>query len=371
MTLVTPDGAYGGPVRVAVNQTRALTEAGHEVTLAAAASGFKGKLPEVFDDVPIKLFRAVRAVPGAGFSGLCAPSLHSWLMRVSSRFDVLHIHMGRDFITLPSTAIARSKKVPFVLQTHGMVMPSGRKVAPLLDALLTRPALQNALKTFYLTDVERQGLGEVSGKAIALQELTNGVPLPPPSPAADPVPEVLFLARLHSRKRPLMFVEMAAELHEKFPTVKFSIVGPDEGEGDAVRAAIRRLGLSAVLQWEGSLEPSRVTDRLSRCAVYVLPSVDEPFPMTVLEAMALGKPVVVTDTCGLAKHVYEFGAGEVVTASLESLVQAVENLLSSPQKRVIAASNAAHLAHGRFSMAPIVAQLSSAYGEVISGRSGK
>ena len=41
-TLFTPDGEYGGPVRVAMNQALALAAAGHEVTLAGAARGVGG-----------------------------------------------------------------------------------------------------------------------------------------------------------------------------------------------------------------------------------------------------------------------------------------------------------------------------------------
>lgn len=368
VTLVTPDGAYGGPVRVAVNQTRALLEAGHEVTLAAAANGFEGSLPQVFDDVPVKLFRALQAVPGAGFAGICAPSLHPWLIRESARADVVHIHMGRDLITLPCPAISSSRGVPYVLQTHGMVMPSKHMVSPLIDGLWTRPALQKAARIFYLTDAERQGLREVGGNNVSLERLVNGVPLPAQSVVAEQHLEVLFLARLHSRKRPLFFVEMAARLHERFPKVRFSMVGPDEGEGDAVQGAIIRLGLSDVVRWEGALEPNEVTRRVSQSTIYVLPSVDEPFPMTVLEAMALGKPVVVTDTCGLAEYVSESAAGAVVGPSIESLIDAVANLLSDSELRTAAGWNAKLLAQDKFSMKPVAAQLSSVYEEVSSSR---
>lgn len=364
VTLVTPEGAYGGPVRVAVNQTRALLDAGHDVTLAAAASGFDGSLPTAFDGVPVKLFHALRAVPGAGFAGIYAPSLHPWLLCESARADVMHVHMGRDLITLPCAAIARTRGVPYVLQTHGMIMPSKHRMSPLMDGLWTRPALQKAARVFYLTDEERDGLREVGGNNVPLQRLVNGVPLPDQPVIAGQDLEVLFLARLHSRKRPLFFVDMAARLHARFPDVRFSMVGPDEGEGDAVQSAIVRLGLSDVMTWQGALEPSQVTQRVSQCTVYVLPSVDEPFPMTVLEAMALGKPVVVTDTCGLADYVSESGAGAVVGPSIESLTEAVASLLSNSEFRANAGRNAKHLAQNEFSMTPVASLLSSVYEEV-------
>ena len=64
---------------------------------------------------------------------------------------------------------------------------------------------------------------------------------------------------------------------------------------------------------------------------YVLPSVDEPFPMTVLEAMAAGKPVIVTDSNGLAGAVRDYGAGIVVPGdSAQALVEAMQRLVSEP-----------------------------------------
>lgn len=366
VTLVSPDGAYGGPVRVALNQTRSLIELGHDVTLAAAASGFQKDLPEQFDGVPVKLFRGRKVLPGAGFGGIFAPSLLSWLARELAHADVLHVHMGRDLITLPCPSLSRLLGVPYVLQTHGMIMPSQHPFSPALDVMLTRRALEKAARVYYLTDNERRGLREVGGGAVALQRLVNGVPLTPVAATGQQRTEVLFLARLHWRKRPLVFVKMAARIHSMFPNVKFSIVGPDEGEAAAVVAAVERMGLADVVTLEGALEPSEVTRRIGQAMIYVLPSVNEPFPMTVLEAMSLGKPVVITDTCGLAEFVSEAAAGVVVDSSLESLVEGVARLLADDEHRTNAGMSGRKLAQDTFSMRPVATQLVSSYEEAIA-----
>lgn len=54
---------------------------------------------------------------------------------------------------------------------------------------------------------------------------------------------------------------------------------------------------------DAPIEPTEVVDRLARCSFLVLPSVDEPFPMIVLEALAVGRAVVITESCGLADFV--------------------------------------------------------------------
>jgi glycosyltransferase involved in cell wall biosynthesis len=365
VTLITPDGAYGGPVRVAVNQTRALLAEGHDVILAAGARGFGKQLPRTFDNVPVLLFDAATILPRLGFAGLHSRGLHRWLHREAPTADVVHIHMGRDLITLPSASIAQHHGVPYVLQTHGMIVSSTNMLAGPVDALWTKSALRNASRVFHLTPEEEAGLREVGGPQVRLEDLGNGVPLPQCRDTEERGIEVLFLARLHLRKRPLFFVELAKKLHSRFPHVRFSLVGPDEGQGKDVLAAIADAGMAKTIAWEGPIAPDAVTERLSKCSIYVLPSINEPFPMSVLEAMAMGKPVVVSDSCGIAEVISEAQAGFAVDETVESLTDAVAKLLASSSLRREAGEKAHLLAQQRFGMAPVVKQLTQTYEDVI------
>lgn len=366
-TLVTPDGAYGGPIRVAINQTRFLRAAGHDVELVAGARGFGASIPDHFDGVPIKLFPA-RAIPKMGFSGTYAPELQRWLKANLSKADVVHIHMGRDMVTLPAALAARDAAIPYVLQTHGMVAPSRHPLAGIVDRKWTVPALREAERVLYLTPEEFGELNAVTDLGAKLEQLRNGVPeaqVPTGRPENDTL-EVLFLARLHKRKRPLMFVELAKRLHADHPDVRFVIAGPDGGEGDAVRKAIDSSGMSHALTWEGPIAPDQTAERISKCSVFVLPSINEPFPMSVLEALALGKPVVITESCGLADSITSAKAGAVVDSTLESLTASVDDLLTDRGNRCQSGENASALARTTFSMNRIVEKLQNLYAGAVS-----
>ena len=89
---------------------------------------------------------------------------------------------------------------------------------------------------------------------------------------------------------------------------RFTLVGPDEGEGPALRAA---LDGESQISWEGALAPGAIPRRMAAASVYVLPSVREPYPMSVLEAMSVGLPVVVSADCGLAPLVERTHCGIV------------------------------------------------------------
>ncbi|WP_458116738.1 glycosyltransferase [Arthrobacter sp. D2-10] len=363
VTVVDPDASYGGPIRVALNQCRELSAQGHDVVLAASAKDFRGALPEQFDGVPVKLFAAMRILPGAGFAGLTSPKLLWWLRGAIPKADVVHIHAARDFITLPAALIAASASVPYVLQTHGMIDPSSNPLAVPLDLLVTRRVLDRASRVFHLTETERADLNEVAKHDLGSVELQNGVPMSEVQAVEKGAVEVLYLARLQERKRPLLFVKMAVELLKEHPEAIFTLVGPDEGEGKAVLDAIREANVGHSIKWEGPLSPDKTLDRLCRASVFVLPSMNEPFPMAVLEAMSTGLPVIVPSSCGLAATVKNGGAGAVFDGTYDSLVSMVEPYLSDAELRRAHGVRARELVERNFSMRTISTRLEGQYAD--------
>lgn len=362
-TVITPENAYGGPTTVAFNHCRALIAAGHDVTLVAGAQGFGAELPDTYQDVPVRLFPVVQVIPGAGFAGLASPAMMGWLRRNVDTADAVHVHLARDLVTLPAASLVQNLGVRTCVQTHGMIDPSERLMAKPLDAVLTRRVLRAATRVFYLTDVEREGVLRVGGPSLRVEELHNGLDADSmPGPIVHETTTVLYLARLQARKRPMVFVEAARQLAPEFPDVLFRMVGPDEGEGSAVASAIAASGLGGRLVWEGPADRAGCQQAMGEADVYVLPSVDEPYPMSVLEALAVELPVVLTDTCGLALAVKRADAGTVTTNAPEEIAPAIRRYLADPQLRAETARRARRLISEEFSMAPIVDQLLRAYG---------
>ncbi len=360
VTLISPDAAYGGPTRVAVNQCSALQDAGHEVTLFAAHRGFDSK-PDGVGGVSAVLRRGYFLHPGLGFAGLLSPGLLWELLTKMRGFDVVHVHLARDLVTLPAALLARLFRVRFVTQTHGMVDRSDRRLARVIDAVATRTVLAHAHRCLCLTPFESRELDLVDPHHGPVEIVPNGVPTPRCDPHPSRPLEVLFLARLHHRKRPTHFVEAALRLAPRFPTATFALVGPDEGEGAPVRRSIDESAAGGRVAVEGPISPDDSLRRMARASIYVLPSINEPFPMSVLEAMSLGLPVIVTDTCGLADAVREARAGLVVGPGEDELTSAIENLLTDSELREEMGKNGQRLVRSRFSMEKVRDQLIEAY----------
>jgi glycosyltransferase involved in cell wall biosynthesis len=250
-----------------------------------------------------------------------------------------------------------------------MIDPSEKLLARLADPVLTRPLLQHSRSILFLTDVEREGLLQVAGSRVAayLQPLVNGVPSAPRTRIRDSIdPKVLFLARLQVRKRPQEFVSMAAKLHRDFPRAVFSLVGPDEGEADLVAKLISELGAEGYCRWEGPTPPHKVLDRLLEADILVLPSFNEPFPMSVLEATSTGMPAVVTQSCGLASAITHNEAGFVVGDDLTELPSAVGALIGDRKLRREMGNNALQMTREDFSIESVARELEITYQRVLN-----
>ncbi|KOV92810.1 glycosyltransferase family 4 protein [Streptomyces sp. NRRL B-3648] len=330
VTLVSDDGLFGGPPSVAVAQSEELAARGHDVTLLSLWRG-SGPAPDRAGAVRLRSRPARTLLPGRGCIGLLHPLLVRDLWRAVRGADVVHVHAGRDLVSLAALAVAALRRVPCVAQTHGMVEPRTALPVRIFDVLYL-PLLRRARACCVLTEQERRLVARVLGPAgPPLRILPNGIrPGPPgPEPRQPRDPHVVFLARLHPRKRPEAFVEMAALVHEEMPEARFTLFGPDDGSLTAVRRLIGD-GLADVVRYGGALAPAEAHEAYRTAAVHVLPSVNEPFGMTLIEALAAGTPVVCTDTCGIADELARRGAALVTDGSPAAMAAAVRRLLGDP-----------------------------------------
>lgn len=320
VTSVSEDGAFGGPVSVAVNQARALARAGHSVTLVAATDG---KTRLTVEGVTVVLLPSWR-FPRGGFVLMMTPTLRKWLRQNLRGFDIVHVHGGRHLFDVTVAAAARRAGVPYVVQPHGMILPSRRTSVRVVDRLAVRSMLAGADVLLSLTDAETEALTRLRvGNRVA--SVRNGLE-PRPASRTRRTNEVLFLARLHPRKRVMVFAEMARLLHETASELVFRVVGPDDGDLAALRDFISS-NPSVPLTYDGALAPGTAPDRLAEAAVYVLPSTGEVFPMTVLEALSVGTPTIITNDCGIAEELSAHNAVLISDGTPEDLAQKVRNVV--------------------------------------------
>ncbi|QUO46919.1 glycosyltransferase family 4 protein [Halorubrum ruber] len=158
----------------------------------------------------------------------------------------------------------------------------------------------------------------------SLTVLGNGVDIPSVTAEGD---EIVFVGRLKDQKGVDVFLRAVAGLNESV-----LIVG-DGPERENLEALAERLNVDA--EFAGEVPPDVVPDYLRRGKLFVLPSVrGEGLPNAVLEAMAVGLPVIVTDTGGAADAVVDGETGYLVSPGDEdALGDRIEQLCRDEDRR--------------------------------------
>jgi glycosyltransferase involved in cell wall biosynthesis len=139
---------------------------------------------------------------------------------------------------------------------------------------------------------------------------------------------VIFCSRLDKRKGIDKFIDLADSFRES--DLVFEIYGPDGGELDFCRNEITNRRLQNTLTYKGALPSDTVQEILAGAKVLILPSKNEPFPMVVLESLAVGTPVLVMPSCGFAETLRNFNqnfvsSSEGSTGLLDSLGSQLNN----------------------------------------------
>ncbi|MFX0199679.1 MAG: glycosyltransferase family 4 protein [Candidatus Hodarchaeota archaeon] len=144
-------------------------------------------------------------------------------------------------------------------------------------------------------------------------------------------PTVSFVGMLSERKGVLNLVDTASLVLSRFPETKFVIVGPDAGVLNIMQRRIKEKQIDYAFQFLGFR--TDVLNIIANSDIFVLPSLADPLPVVVLEAMATGIPVIATQSGGAAEMVVNEKTGLVVRVNDPAdMAHAIISLLENPKK---------------------------------------
>lgn len=127
-----------------------------------------------------------------------------------------------------------------------------------------------------------------------------------------PGPLLVGVGRVVTQKGFAVLVRAAAAVHERYPGLRVAIAGREADGAREVRGEIERLGLNGVVRLLG--QRGDIAQLLAGADVYVSPSLSEGAPVTHLEAMAAGAPVVATSVGGVPEIISDGANGLLVPA---------------------------------------------------------
>ena len=140
----------------------------------------------------------------------------------------------------------------------------------------------------------------------------------------------LMIARLIREKGVREYVQAAREIKMYFPRTRFHLVGfIDNTPGAILSQELKNWNKEGVIKYWGRLDDVRPAIR--ECSVYVLPSYCEGMPRTILEAMAMGRPIITTDAPGCRQTVEPGRNGLIVPVKcVPSLINAMQYFIDEP-----------------------------------------
>lgn len=373
----------GGPSLAAIEMVKALQLFGIDAEIATTNDNGPTLL-----DVPLQECSEYQQVPVWFFSRF-SPSFHalrefafssgltSWLWQVIHEYDLLHIHAIFSYPSTAAMAIARKKQVPYIVRPLGQLCQwsleqSARKKQIYLK--LIELANLNHSQALHLTSYQEQQ--EVSRLGLSTPSfiLPHGICIPPTIPDARqrlrqhlnlPVDEpiILFLSRLHPKKGLDYLIPALGKLsHYRFT---FVIAGSGSPEYESqVASLLVSHGIRNRTHLTGFVKGEIKNILVQGADLFALTSYSENFGVAVLEALAVGLPVLVTPGVALADVVKQQHLGYVAELDIAAIASCLQQALEHPQQAKMMGDRACKLISERYTWDQVASNLIDIYTKI-------
>jgi glycosyltransferase involved in cell wall biosynthesis len=249
-----------------------------------------------------------------------------WRSRVHYDLAQVDVYSGHAFRWAEwVTSLLRAARKPYILTLHGGNLPefsrqNQRRVSHLLKSAsaVTAPSL-------YLADAMRAFRSDIRILPNAL-DLDSYVY----RERASLTPTLLWVRAFHRIYDPLLAVRVLSEIAGRWEDAHLTMVGPDkDGSLELVRAEATKLGLLSRIAFAGAIPKAEVPNWMARGDVFLNTTTIDNAPVSVIEAMAVGLPVVTTNVGGIPYLIENEESGMLVPPNdAKAMASAVFRLLS-------------------------------------------
>lgn len=139
---------------------------------------------------------------------------------------------------------------------------------------------------------------------------------------------LVCVGRLCPQKGQLLIPQAIAQLKHEFPHMKVHFIGDGESR-PALEAAIKTYDVGALVQLHGWMANRDVRKMIANCRLFLLPSFAEGLPVVIMEAFALGRPVISTYIAGIPELVDTKCGWMIPAGSIQDIVVAIRKGLTA------------------------------------------
>lgn len=342
--------------------SKAQAELGHNVTVLTTNSGHEPEY-EFRDGYHIVRVKPLFRPLGNSFS----PSLFLWISNEKKKFDIIHAHSHLYFSTNMCALARKFSMPPLIITNHGVVstsVPLGFQSIYLNT--FTRWTYEAADKIICYSDEDMAALEKLGINAEKISTIHNGVnfELFTPVSNSNTKNQILWIGRFVPGKGVEYLIDAFSLISGKFPDLRLLLVG-DGPTKAAIVERIRTLNLGPRISIIDFVPNEEVPILYRNSDIFVLPSLFEGVPRTILEAMSCGVPVVCTDLPQLKRIVDKCGI-TVPVKNHQLLADAISIILSDKNLRKDMSKNGRERIQKCYSWGDTVKRTLTVYEEVIS-----
>lgn len=299
-----------------------------------------------------------------------SPALIPWLRKHVGDFDAVITHGLWNYASFAASMVLPNSNTPYYAFTHGMMDPWFKQRYPLKHVakqalwIAAEGRLLRGARRVLFTAQEEASLarGAFWGHQFEGHVVGYGTNAPPSVSEADvqaframcPTlgnrPYLLYLSRIHEKKGCDLLLRAFAESIDALGDMDLVIAGPgDTNYVQSLKNLSNDLGIADRVHWPGMLQGKAKWGSYTGSEVFVLPSHQENFGIVVAEALALGRPVIITNKVNIWREVEASRSGLVCDDTLVGVRSAIaELLLLDGQERLRMGEHARGLFRDRF-----------------------
>ena len=260
-----------------------------------------------------------------------APSVVGYAVRLllSQKPHVLDIHGVWLFNGLLLGVVARLKRWSYFLTLHGNLRPvalnKNKTMKSIALKLFFKRWLGGASGLIALNEQEKSDAYEVLPET-SFVVLSNAVRPHPDAMSTARRAEILFLGRMDPIKNLESLIDGFARISKQFPNWTLSIMGPSTSPSylEELKSRSAKCGLDGKTQFHDAIHGVEKDVRMLSASIFALTSWSEGQPLAVLEAMAHGLPVLISDQCNINVPT---NCGRVCGCSPEDIAQGLKEML--------------------------------------------
>lgn len=291
------------------------------------------------------------------------------LIEIMKPADIVHIHLSSYMSFYRKLIIfwfARIRGIKTVVHLHGSMFREFYENGHTAQKKLIIWVFNNSDAIIVLSEAWSQFIGEISNNN-NIHILHNGVSaekFQQPKPVNKSQITITFMGRLGERKGTYDLLEAFTRLSKEIPEVELLLGG--DGDIEEVKELVDKKGLSNCIHVLGWVSGTQKLNVFAKTDIYALPSYNEGLPVSILEAMASGAPIVSTPVGGIPEAVIEGRNGFLVQpGDIDTLYLRLSELCRNKQLRQNMGQESIQLISQKFDIQKLIDDLITVYKKVL------